>query len=354
MQQIIVDFGTLKLGGLSVPLRVHGYGLMLVLGFLLAILLARWRARRVGEDPDVLTQCGVLALIGGILGARIAYVIENWRVFRAAPLGEVLNITSGGLIYYGGVVLAAATVLAYLWIKRLPVRRYLDILAVSMMVGLAFGRAGCLLNGCCFGSLSRDGWPLSMRFPMYSRPLLKFDGRDNPYSFSTESPSPAYAHQMAAGQVEPPEELLDPYGRLVAPRDFTPGQVALAGTIYSRPVQPAQAMGIVNALLIASLLAGFFRLRTREGQVFALMLMLYPVTRFVLESIRDDNAHNLLAGVLTHNQYTSIITFFIGAAMMLALARRPASAGPTWARRIEATRPAQSKSRHKPRKNRKP
>jgi len=354
MQQIIVDFGTLKLGGLSAPLRIHGYGLMLVLGFLLGILVGRWRTRRVGEDPDVLTQCGVLALIGGILGSRIAYVIENWRVFRAAPLGEALNITSGGLIYYGGVVLAVAMVLAYLRLKRLPIRRYLDILAVSMMLGLAFGRAGCLLNGCCFGGSSRDGWPLSMRFPMYSRPLLKFDGRDNPYSSSTESPSPAYAHQMALGQLDPPPELLDDSGRLIPPRQFTAGQIALAEASYSNPVQPAQAMGIVNALLIAALLAGFFRLRTREGQVFALMLMLYPVTRFVLESIRDDNAHNLLAGVLTHNQYTSIATFIIGAAMMAALAKLPRSAGPTWTGRVEATRHAQTKPRHKPKRNRKP
>ena len=127
MLQTVFDFGTLDVFGLHIPLRIYGYGLMLVFGALGAIYLARWRAIRAGEDPDSIARCGLLALVGGILGARIAYAIENWRTFDS--LGDVLNVTSGGLIYYGGVGLATALVLAYLRIKRLPIRRYLDIIA---------------------------------------------------------------------------------------------------------------------------------------------------------------------------------------------------------------------------------
>ncbi len=339
MQKVIADFGILNLGDWEVPLRLYGYGMMLVLGFLGGIALAQWRARRAGENPEALMQCGVLAVVGGIAGSRIAYIIQHWdREFARAPnrLAEMLNLTSGGLIYYGGVALAAVLVLGYLWSKKLPVRRYLDFLAVSAMVGLAFGRAGCLLNGCCFGGPTRSDWAMGMRFPMYSRPLLKFDGRENPYSAGDDWLTPVYAHQFARGAVEPDRRLLDSDGRLIPPEDFNAEQVAVASATRSLPVQPAQVLGIVNALLIAAMLGVFHRVRKREGEVFALMLLLYPVTRFVLESIRDSNPHDLSAGLLTHNQYSSIIMAIAGVGMLLGLRKLPASAGPAWARRLAA------------------
>ncbi|MDY6913967.1 MAG: prolipoprotein diacylglyceryl transferase [Planctomycetota bacterium] len=336
MQQIIIDFGTVKLLGLSFPLRVYGYGLMLVLGFLSGIYLARRRARRVGEDPDVLTHCGLLALIGGIVGARAAFVIEQREFYADASPAEIFNVTSGGLIYYGGLLLATAAVLAYLWLKRLPARRHLDILAVSIMVGLAFGRAGCTLNGCCFGGRCSDDWALGMRFPMYSKPLLKFDGRENPYSSGMHAPSPLFEHQrQMPGELEVDPLLLDSAGRLIPPRDFTARQIEIAEASWSNPVKPAQPLGLVNALVIAAVLGGFYRLRKREGQVFALMLILYPITRFVLELIRHDNPHQLLAGVLTHNQYTSLAMFAVGVVLWLVLRRLPASAGPTRSERAK-------------------
>ncbi len=332
MQQIIVDFGTLKFLGLEISLRIFGYGLAMVFGFLTGIFLAQWRARRAGENPEHIAYCGMLALIGGVVGARIAYVIENYRYFFPKSgsvsdgMVEILNITSGGLIYYGGVALATIVVLIFLRAKRLPIRRFLDILAPSLMIGLAFGRVGCTLNGCCYGGPCRADWPLAMRFPMYSKPLIKLDGRDNPYSASTEAPSPLFANQLTKKIIYPDSRLLDKYGNLIPPRNFTPKQIRVAETIRSRPAKPAQPLGIVNALLLAGILLAFSRLRTREGQVFALMVVLYPITRFLLESIRADNGHNLARGILTHNQYTSIFLTIIGIVLWMVLRKLPASA----------------------------
>ncbi len=345
MRQIIIDFGTLELFGLSVPLRFYGYGLMLVLGFLLGIVIAQRRARRMGENPDLLVHCGILALIGGVIGARIAFVIENWRSFRGAPLSQVMNITSGGLIYYGGVILATILVLAYLRVKRLPIRRFLDILAPSLMIGLAFGRAGCTLNGCCYGGPASANWPLAMQFPMYSRPLLKLDGRTNPWSVGQDTPSPPYSHQMDTGRIRPDDRLYEQSGsfrRLVAPRDFTPEQITVALGEWSHPLKPAQVLGMINAFLLAILLVAFTRLRRREGQVFALMVIMYPITRFILESIRDDNPHNLLRGILTHNQYTSLAIVAVGLIMMAVLHHMTPSAGPAWSQRLCAAQSGDS------------
>jgi len=441
MKQIIIDFGTFQLLGRTFSPRVYGYGLMLVLGFLAGVSLARWRARRAGENPEVVTACGLLAMLGGILGARIAYVIQHWHGQFAGeenPLWAVLNLTSGGLIYYGGAVLAVVAVLGYLFVRRLPVRRYLDIIAVSLMVGLAFGRVGCLLNGCCYGARCEPTWAMAMRFPMFPKPLLKIGRRDNPYPDGPVEPCPVYADQFYAGLVRPDDRLMGQIGSewihqprfLHGPLDRDqvevvldePGwQAAFAATAgadgqieltewqqarrlgrgilrgseawdeailfdvggdgrlgfpeaaaymrhrrewllarfdvdqdgsllertRSRPVKPAQALGIANGLVLAGILTVFYRIRRREGQVFALLLILYPLTRFVLESIRDQNAHDLSRGVLTHNQISSIVMAATGLLLWAGLRRLPPSAGPTWAGRIEEFRTLRTGRRKK-------
>jgi len=460
MQQIIVDFGTRTFFGLTLPLRIYGYGLMLVLGFLTSIYVAQRLARRAGESPEHFARVGLLSLVGGIVGSRAAYIIQHWDAQFAhadSPLGAVLNVSSGGLIYYGGVLLATAMVVGYLLWQRLPIRRYLDIVAVPIMIGLAFGRAGCLLNGCCYGATCDPNWSLAMRFPLFSKPLVKLDGRANPYSQDTRGPSPVYSHQLSRCKINPPQELVnngrdgevrvdgafrdrkwvhapqylhgalvhsqtavwadpnaepaarqafaalagddrllseeewrlglaaedgflrgsehwdealrfdtdrsdkltfeeayaylvsrrkrfdvDGDGRLAdaereaAERFLRADQFALAAAEHSLPVKPAQALGILNALLLAGLVGAVYRLRRREGQAFAMLVVLYPVTRFVLESIRDDNPHNVLAGVFTHNQYTSFALTTIGIVLLVSLRFLSPSAGPTGAARLEA------------------
>jgi len=469
MQQIIIDFGTVGIFGWQVPLRVYGYGLMLVLGFLVSIWVGQRLARRAGESPEAMAAVGLLSLVGGIFGSRAAYVIQHWDTqFAGAAdvLGAMLDVTSGGLIYYGGVILATVMVLGYLLAKRLPVRRYLDMVSVPLMIGLAFGRMGCTLNGCCYGATCREDWPLGITFPLFSRPLIKLDGRLNPFSQDTQAPSPVYSHQLSRCQISPPEALvnaamtgtvrmdgafrdrrwvhapryfhgpltsdqttvwadanseiaarvafaelagddhlldedewhrglragdgllrgsehwdeamvfdadasgrlsfeevwhglmerrrrfdtdrderLSPAERQAANRLLQTDQIALASTVRSLPVKPAQPLGIVNALLLAGLLGGLYRLRRREGQVFAMLVILYPITRFVLEMIRDDNAHDLLAGVFTHNQYTSMVLTTIGIVAWMSLRWLPASAGPVWGDRLAAARASSRRHR---------
>jgi len=469
MRQIIVDFGTMHVLGHDLALRVYGYGLMLVLGFLLAIYLAQRRARRAGEDGEAVARCGMLALVGGIVGARLAYVIQQTRHgVSYNSIGDIFNITSGGLIYYGGVILATLMVLLYLRFKRLPIRRYLDILAPSLMFGLAFGRAGCLLNGCCYGGQCDASWALATSFPMYSKPLLKVHRSGNPYSQDQDSPSPVYGDQLDKGVVHPDVRLVNQDSlslRLLPPRDLhgklssdqlatmmgsedqarnlfkaiaPEGQItyeewtkavaasdgllrgseswdealnytrfditnyrqarltfsevwrylrnrkarivkqfhgadgelspqeraraneylqadtlALAGQERSAPVRPAQLLSLLDALLLAGMLLLFSPLRKREGQVFALLLILYPVLRFLEESIRSNNllpVWDWLHGgsragmVFTHNQYTSVLMMTIGMVIWLALRYLPASAGPAWKERAEAVGAAAGKA----------
>jgi phosphatidylglycerol:prolipoprotein diacylglycerol transferase len=275
--------------------------------------------------------------VGGVAGARISYVIEHWSDF-SGNLVEAAKVTSGGLVFDGGLILALVLVLAYLYRKRLPVRRFMDIMAISAMVGLAFGRVGCLLNGCCYGGLCDERFPLAVHFPYSAPPLVAPHDGVNPYPPGS-SPSPVYSHQVAQGQLKdvPPDLMYRGY--LKAPEDLkTPAQVEVARHAHSLAVQPAQVYGIVNALVLAGLLSAFFRLRTREGQVFALMLILYPITRFVLEYIRDDNP----GMALTPAQVKCLFIAAGGIIVMALLRLLPASSGPTGAERLAAAEAKQT------------
>ncbi|MBK8915329.1 MAG: prolipoprotein diacylglyceryl transferase [Phycisphaerales bacterium] len=157
---------------------VPGYGLMLMIAFLTAIHWAARRAARSGGNPDVILNCGFVALISGVIGGRLFYVIHNWEQFggRGGVIDiawGILDVTRGGLEYYGGFL--AATVCISLWlllVERVSWRWYMDIAAPSGAVGLAFGRVGCLLNGCCFGAPTP--LPVGMTFPFGSPAQMEY------------------------------------------------------------------------------------------------------------------------------------------------------------------------------------
>ncbi|MBN1347321.1 MAG: prolipoprotein diacylglyceryl transferase [Phycisphaerae bacterium] len=175
-------------GGGGIPIK--GYGLMMMIGFLSAIYLCMRRAQKVRSDPDIVLNAGFLALLFGVFGARIFYVVHYWDShFKARGLMAALDVTSGGLEWYGGFLAAVVAITIYLWIKGHSVRLFLDIMAPSVMWGLAFGRLGCTLNGCCFGGTcpSYIPWPLAVTFPYGS---------------------PAHIHHVRSNRAAVPRELM--------------------------------------------------------------------------------------------------------------------------------------------------
>ena len=131
-------------------ISVKSYGTMMVIGFLAAVWLMRRLMRKSGQNPDFVTNVAMYALIAGIVGARIFYVVHHHDQFVGRP-GEIFAVWRGGLEFLGGFLCALVFLWIYLSKQKLPKRLYLDILAIGLMVGLGFGRIGCFLNGCCFG-----------------------------------------------------------------------------------------------------------------------------------------------------------------------------------------------------------
>ena len=157
-----------------VNFNVPGYGLALMIGFLLSVIWAVRRATKSGANPDIVLNCAFIALLGGVAGARFMFVVHYWDQYALRGgwvdiLRAVLDLRQGGLEVYGGLIAATLGVVIYMLIGRHSLRWYLDILAPSTALGMGLGRIGCLLNGCCWGGVCDLPW--AVEFPYGSPPM---------------------------------------------------------------------------------------------------------------------------------------------------------------------------------------
>ena len=285
-----------RIPGLDLP--IYSYGLMMVIGFLAGIQLAKYLAKRSGLDPELFVNAGLIALVMGILGARLSHVLENFGQYTTITptrsawdnFVDAINIRSGGLTYYGGFLLAFPSLVLYAIKKKVPLRLGMDIVAPCLVIGLGFGRIGCFLNGCCYGDRCEAQWAGTVQFPYASL---------------------AYEDEFYRGNLtNVPMQLLVPAKdgsvRLISRDEFqrgyyfdsitslrtpiTPEQRQLAAGQHSESLLPAQLYSAFTAFLIAAIALTFFTLPHAPGRGFALMLMLEGSTRYVLELLRVEPA----------------------------------------------------------------
>ena len=254
------------------------YFVLLVSGFLFATSLGVLWARRIGESPDVIVDLGLAMLLAGVAGGRILHVLADgyfmdyvhlctdpmkvdlpigreecvtrvegvWDAARSVchPSRDCLGwakFWAGGLTYYGGFIGASAAAWFLLKRDRFPFWKAADMAGFAVPLGLAFGRMGCLLAGCCFGAESSVPWALS--FP--------------PRSAASEAQFKAHALQSMS--------------------------------MWSHPVHPTQIYESAASLAIAAFCLLWVHPRKRyDGQVFVWFLVLYAAARFILEILRRD------------------------------------------------------------------
>ena len=149
-----------RIPGLNLPL--YGFGIMIVVGFYLGLLLAVRRSKRENLDPNVIYDLIVWLLIGGMVGARLFCVVEYWD--QIETFTDIFKIWEGGIVFYGSVIGATAGFFLARLVRPFPILKTLDVLAPSIALGIAFGRVGCFLNGCCYGDVCPFRW-LAVHFP---------------------------------------------------------------------------------------------------------------------------------------------------------------------------------------------
>ena len=252
--------------------HLRSYGLMLAIAFLAGTWLALREARRLHLDEDRLVTVILAALVCGVLGARMLYVLEHIAEFKR-EWGSVLALWQGGLTLYGGVVAGTVGGLLAARQQRVPQWVAADALAPSLALGTVFGRVGCFLNGCCYGRPTTLPW--GVQFPPDSFAGLEFG---------------------------------------------------------NAKLHPSQLYFALSGLALFGLMWSLRRTIRTPGALFWLFITLFALVRIPLDLTRAyepaaEIAH-LGGQAITESQLTSIAIALFGVLMILRLRREHASAVP--------------------------
>jgi phosphatidylglycerol:prolipoprotein diacylglycerol transferase len=357
--------------GVDEGLPIRGYGVMLLIAVSSAVALLVYRAQRRGFDPESMLTLSFWLFAAGIVGARLFYVIEYWdQQFHKETLVETLkavfNITQGGLVVFGSLLGGAVAALIWIHKHRLPVLVMGDLMAPSIVLGMAIGRIGCFFNGCCFGGACELPW--AVQFPWGSPPFmqqveqgkltlhgLRFAGKnDDPAIIESVEPgSPAdraglvpgqkiervFAGDSQGGRGWKVENVADAQSALMDVKKpgaelrlrVTGGNSEAAQTFgwtlpdvlpRAHPIHPTQIYSAIDAFLLFFVLLAYEPFQRRAGELLALMLTLHPISRFLLEVIRIDEASMFGTG-LSISQLISIAAFAGALVLWAYILRQP-------------------------------
>ena len=138
--------------------NVMWYGVVIALGMLMAIAYACYRCKQHGIKIDDLVDIAIFTIFFGVIGARLYYVIFNPTNFKT--LGDILNLRSGGLAIYGGIIAGALTIVVVCLVKKISWLQLFDCAGPGVMLAQAMGRWGNFFNGEAYGSIVEEGHPL--------------------------------------------------------------------------------------------------------------------------------------------------------------------------------------------------
>ena len=260
------------------PVTVYTYGVILAAAYLLGLQLAMRRARARGMDANRALDLGIAIIISALVGAKLLLVIVDFDHFSENP-NEIFSIVRSGGVFYGGLIAAVAVAFWYMRRHKMPLWVTCDIFAPGIALGHAVGRLGCLAAGCCFGSPTDVPWAIT----------------------------------------------------------FTdPAAAANVGTPLGVALHPTQLYESVTELaILVFLLTTERRGRPFPGRTFWAYMLLYGVSRFIIEFFRGDPRGMVFDGVST-SQFISLILVPLSVVMLLYLSRRAdAAPEPTLSRAVK-------------------
>ena len=230
MHRILFQIGNLK---------VYAWGTFVGLGFIIGLLYTTFIAEKRGIKKDDVVDIALSLLISGIVGARVAFVIANWKLFKDNPL-KIFYIQEGGMVLYGTILFGIITGYIVVKVKKLDFWKLADLFAPGIALGIAIGRIGCFLNGCCWGKVS---YKFGLRFP------------------STNNP-PVYIDQVLRHLIKPQ-------------------------STYTLPVIPTQLLHSLSAFIVFILLVRLYKKGISfDGEIFLSFVIYYSIGRFLVEFLR--------------------------------------------------------------------
>jgi phosphatidylglycerol:prolipoprotein diacylglycerol transferase len=244
------------------PITVYTYGVLLAAAYLLGLKLAMVRAQARGLDAARVLDLGIYIIISALIGAKLLLLITDYRTFASDPR-ELLTLARSGGVFYGGLILAVIVALWYIRRIGLPLWTTCDVFAPGIALGHVVGRFGCFFAGCCFGKPTTKPWGITFTDP------------------------------FAAANV---------------------------GTPLGVPLHPTQLYEAAAELLILLLLLATERSGRRfAGRTFWLYMLLYAISRFIIEFFRGDERGTV--GMFSTSQFISILLAPLAVAMLVYLSR---------------------------------
>lgn len=227
------------------PIKIQSFGVMIAIGIILAFTVAMLRASESDINKDALFDIGMLCVIGGMLGAKLLYIIIE---FNNLSITNWWQSIGEGFVLYGGIIGGAICAFLYCKNKKLSLLKYSDFILPSVAIAQGFGRIGCFLAGCCYGT------------PTTSKIGLIF-----------------------------PSNSMAPSGLILFPTQIFSG---------------------AGDFLLAFFLIKYAKRAGVEGMVTGLYLILYGIGRFIIEIFRGDPRGNI--GILSTSQFLSLISVTAG------------------------------------------
>lgn len=263
---------------------IHTYGVMLGSGFLSAVTVAGWLCAHEwsGDEGlrkrDQMFDLSFYVFASGVGGSLLLYNIVNYKTFP-----------SGGLVFYGGLIGASATVYWYCKKHDIQFMRLADIMAPCVSLGQAFGRLGCFSAGCCWGKVAPAGHALAVQFP-------------GPAAKDILGNSPGVASLAYSSMADRAETrwVLENTGQIV--HEPVAGAVRISQWVaehgHTLPVHPTQLYESLGQIILFSGLMALRSTRRFHGQIFGLYLMCYAILRSSVELFRGDVERGTLHGLL--------------------------------------------------------
>jgi phosphatidylglycerol:prolipoprotein diacylglycerol transferase len=268
--------------------KIYTYGPLMALGFLVAFGLIYRIARQRQEDVEFYMDLYIWLIIFGLLGAKLLYNVIEYREFIEHPI-QSMNCRKGGLVWYGGVIACAGFIIWLTWSNRdptfyfkksfpflvlfprssreekIPLLQITDTLVAPLALGLAIGRVGCLMGGCCYGKPCDLPWAIT----------------------------------------------------------YPPGPTPVAGI----PVHPSPLYESLASLLIAGIIYAVITRKARTGVPTLLWFTLYPIARFLLEYLRGDEVRGFIYKgeiiSVSTSQFLGLVIIAIAVAFLARVMNRP-------------------------------
>ncbi|HAP66545.1 MAG TPA: prolipoprotein diacylglyceryl transferase [Nitrospinae bacterium] len=241
------------------PITIYTYGVLIATAFFLGLALAARQARVEGEDPQKIMDLSFYILISAIAGSRLLYIVVEYKEYISNPL-RIFKVWEGGLVFYGGFIIAMAVVIIYIKKNEMSLWKVGDILAPSVAIGQGVGRLGCFFAGCCYGRETDVPWAVIFKNP------------------NTLAPMDVHLH-------------------------------------------PTQLYDSANGFIIFAILLILRKFKKFDGQLFWTYTLLYAVGRFIVEIFRGDERGFVTASLST-SQFIAIPLFAVSIVMLIKLKRR--------------------------------